>query len=316
MPHLYLRGAIVNNSNTKKSFSKPWLSYDAQITLLQNRGLIIDDKAKAWKFISHINYYRFSGYCLAFETERHTLKEGTTFDQICEAYRFDTTLRDLLFEAVEAIELDFRTIIAHSFGENPGPFGYTDASSFDPRFSHMTWLERLEEEVERSRELFVSQFKHKYTEYPLLPIWMMMEIMSFSNLSLMYKNLLRDYQKPIANRYKLQPRTLKSWIHHIVYIRNLCAHHSRIWDRDWKIKPNLPPANHWNPPLISNNSSLFVTLLILKKMMDCVPAIRNSFVQDWKTRIMQHIDNPPPVSNANERMGLTVNWKAHPIWRN
>lgn len=67
-------------------YQKPWLSYAQQLERLKDRGLIVADLAAAERFLSHLNYYRFSGYCLAFETQRHRFADGATFEQIVAAY--------------------------------------------------------------------------------------------------------------------------------------------------------------------------------------------------------------------------------------
>ena len=81
-------------------YQKGWLSYADQVQRLQQRGLVVSDLRKAEQFLSHLNYYRFNGYCLAFESQRHTFVAGTTFEQIVDAYQFDLSLRDLVTEAL------------------------------------------------------------------------------------------------------------------------------------------------------------------------------------------------------------------------
>ena len=93
-------------------YKKPWLSYPDQIVRLIQRGLSVPDAADAERFLTHVNYYRLSGYCLAFEQQRHTFFSGVTFDDIASAYAFDVVLRDLLTEALEVIEIDVRTCLA------------------------------------------------------------------------------------------------------------------------------------------------------------------------------------------------------------
>ena len=92
----------MSSPSTKVPFAKPWLSYADQVKLLQQRGLTIADTMAAEQFLSHLNYYRFSGYCLAFESQRHRFKGGSTFEDVVAAYQFDLTLRDFLTEALEA----------------------------------------------------------------------------------------------------------------------------------------------------------------------------------------------------------------------
>ncbi|MCF7960599.1 MAG: Abi family protein [Pirellula sp.] len=165
-------------------YQKGWLSYADQVQRLQQRGLVVSDLRKAEQFLSHLNYYRFNGYCLAFDSQRHTFVAGTTFEQIVDAYQFDLSLRDLVTEALEIIEVDLRAAIAYFFGQRYGAFGHTVATNFYAGFGHMDWLLRLQEEANRSSELFVTHFQQAYVEFPDLPVWMVTEVMSFGGLSL------------------------------------------------------------------------------------------------------------------------------------
>ena len=92
----------------KVAYTKPWLSVPEQVATLEARGLQMDDRAEAEAFLRHVNYYRFTGYCLAFESPRHSFPAGVTFGHVRAAYRFDSTLRDLFVEALELIEIDLR----------------------------------------------------------------------------------------------------------------------------------------------------------------------------------------------------------------
>jgi abortive infection bacteriophage resistance protein len=92
------------------------------VAQLASRGLVVNDRAAAQAFLSHINYYRFGGYCLAFEKQRHVFRDGVTFEQVRASYEFDLALRDLVTEALEVLEVDFRAAIAYDFGQRHGAF--------------------------------------------------------------------------------------------------------------------------------------------------------------------------------------------------
>ncbi len=151
-------------------FQKPWLSYADQVKLLQQRALVVADVPAAEQFLAHLSYYRFSGYCLGFESQRHEFVAGTTFEQVVEAYTFDLTLRDLITEALEVVEVDLRAAVAYVFGQRHGPFGHVDPKKFFRRFDHQSWLDRLRDEANRSSELFVTHIRNTYDEFPDLPI--------------------------------------------------------------------------------------------------------------------------------------------------
>jgi abortive infection bacteriophage resistance protein len=306
----------------KREYQKSWLSLEDQVTLLQSRGLIVANRTSAIAFLSHINYYRFSGYCLAFEKARHEFLPGTTFEQVQSSYQFDRNLRDIVTEALEVIELDVRTSIAFTFGKTYGPFGHTVANNFyvDSKYPnkhqewHTKWLDKLHEEAARSSELFVTHFQRNYREFPDLPIWIVTEVMSFGGLSQMFNAMRRKDHKLVAARYNIQPNELISWMHHMVYVRNLCAHHSRLWDRIWSVSPTLPYGTAWKPPLIPANNRLFATLLLLNHLLTRCPS-NTAFGAEWRDRVVKLLTQPPACPNAFQYMGLTPQWHQHPLWK-
>jgi abortive infection bacteriophage resistance protein len=294
--------------------AKPWLCVQDQLRKLAGYGLVIADTATATQFLEHINYYRFSGYGLAFEQSRHVFLPGTTFEAVRQAYEFDRALRDLVTEALEIIELDLRTTIAYWYGKTYQTFGHRLARNFHDRSAHRQWIKKLRDETRRSREAFVNHHRVKYAEFPDLPIWVATEIMSFGSLSRMYANLIKTDQKPIAARYHLQPLTLASWIHHLVYVRNLCAHHSRLWDLAWDIKPEFPPGKVWQPPSVPSNARLFASLLIQNAILRCCPAERR-FAAEWRRRVEELLTRSlPTVPKVGDRMDLPTDWLQHPLW--
>lgn len=298
------------------AYTKGWRSIPEQLEKLKRGGLIIADEAEAASFLRHLNYYRFSGYGLAFEQSRHVFVPGTTFEQLRDAYEFDRALRDLVYESMEVIELDIRTTVAYTFGESYGAFGHTETANFYKQFDHKQWHGQLRSETKRSSERFVEHFKNIYQEFPNLPIWAVTEIMSFGTLSRMIEGMEKKDIKRVATHYKLQPLTFLSCLHHLVYIRNLCAHHARLWDRQWAIKPTLPPGKLWSPPLLPNNDRLFASLLLQNAFMQHCTA-EQPFVQNWQKRIEALIESRLPCCpDPLQRMGLTKNWAEHPIWTN
>ena len=298
----------------RPSYPKPWLSYADQIALLSSRGLVIANVPDATDFLRRVGYYRFSGYCLAFEKSRHAFWPSVTFEQVRATYEFDLALRDVVTEALEVVEVDFRTTVAYHLGGKYGAFGHTAPANFFSQFNHAVWITKLHDETCRSSELFVTHFKATYAEFPDLPIWVVTELMSFGSLSQMFSGLLKIDKKAIALPYGLQPDVLGSWLHHMTYVRNLCAHHSRLWDRVWSIKPRLPYGHAWQPPFVPGNNRMLATLLILNYLMGRSPAV-TGFAADWRRRVESLIDQSPTVPSSARMMGLTTTWKTHPLWK-
>jgi abortive infection bacteriophage resistance protein len=303
---------VSTNSGLPK-YTKPWLSIKDQIEKLISRGLVVTDRGSAERFLWHLNYYRFSGYCLAFEDQRHSFCDGTTFEIVKAAYDFDVILRDLLTEALEVIEVDSRSVIAHIFGDRYGAFGHLDKDNFKPSFDHSSWLAHVRDEADRSSELFVEHFRNNYDGFPDLPCWIATEVMSFGSVSKMYGGLKDQCSTPIANRYNMQKGDFESTLHHLSYVRNVCAHHSRLWDRVWAITPRVPRSQYWQPPLVPERSRVFVTLLIICRILKRCSAI-GSFAVNWRRRVNELMKNPPATGRALKQMGMPSDWYKHPYW--
>lgn len=104
-------------------------------------------------------------------------------------------------------------------------------------------------------------------------------------------------------------------MHHLVYVRNLCAHHSRLFGRVFDIKPELPAkVAAWQAPHLLASDRLHCTLLILNTFLTKSPVTR-SFAEDWRARMAIHLDKVPAMPNAGDHLGLTEKWKSHPLWR-
>lgn len=327
-------GAFFNMSNivVKAPYSKPWIDYEAQIDKLRSRGLQIDDENFAKQFLSYSNYYRFTGYCLRFQykdqhTQERVFSSNISFSQVTDLYNIDKQLRNCISDALELIEVSFRSAVAYHFAESYGPFGHTIKDNFDRKFVHRPtgedgkleksgydiWHADLIKETERSKELFVTHFKDRYSQYPDLPIWTALEICSFGTLSKMFKNMLRVDMRPIAERYKLQASTLDTWIHTFVYVRNICAHHSRLWDKKLSIKPQLPPGKIWDP--VRNSSDKLYSIAMLLNWILAYDSFDKQEVSSWKKQFEEIMDTLfqkfPTLAGYT---GFPLNWKSQKIW--
>jgi len=149
-----------------EQYNKPALSYAQQLDLLAGRGLLMNDRLEAEKFLSQVNYFRFSAYCLSFEKSRHVFKQGVTFEDIRALYEFDRCLRFLIDEALEVIEIYFRSLVAHHLSHTYGFFAQEDPKIFKPNFDHAAWILKIHDEAVRSKEKFIMHYKSKYLGFP------------------------------------------------------------------------------------------------------------------------------------------------------
>ena len=150
-------------------------------------------------------------------------------------YTFDRRLRLLVFEATERIENAVKAQMAEIYSNSYGPFGLEDRANF-PGFTttedYDEFVERLEKEYARSREDFVHHFNETYGDvHPLPPLWAMIEVMSFGSVVTLYRNSDDDIQQRVADHFGLKRYVLGSWLLTLNTVRNLCAHHARLYNR-------------------------------------------------------------------------------------
>ena len=301
----------------REKFSKPALSFGDQLELLISRGLQVKDKDSAESFLEKVNYYRFSAYCIPFEKDRHEFIDGTNFNEIVNLYEFDRKLRSLVYEALGIIETALRTGIAYEIGNSLGAFGQTDSNNFYDISKFHSYRERAEQEADRSKEKFVTHFSNKYSEFPDLPIWAEVEIISFGCLSTMYSILNSGIKRQIAKRFFLPAPVLESWLHTLVYVRNICAHHGRLWNKGLKIYPKIPhKIEGFESCWLSEMNRIWTLMLIISFFFKSFSYDQVS--SSWKKTLQNLIKSSPEKMNGLDvrfGMGLPENWLENPLWK-
>jgi abortive infection bacteriophage resistance protein len=245
------------------AYSKPYLNLDGQLTLLEQRGMVISDRAKARRYLQRIGYYRLSGYWFPFRQSTTTTDTagksittvgddfvpGTEFARVVDLYVFDKKLRLLMLDAIERVEVALRVDIALRLGQRD-PWAHLDPAQLHGNFAtrtnprtgrtnHAEWRDRLTQLLARSDEDFVQRFRAKYSSPP--PIWIAIEVWDFGMLSHLLAGLTHADQAAIATTYAIpRPELLTSWVRAVNFVRNVCAHHSRLWNRSLIDQPKPP----------------------------------------------------------------------------
>ena len=294
-----------------EKYNKPPLSYDKQLDLLASRGLIFADRSKAEKFLSQVNYYRFSAYCLPFELRRHQFHAGITFERIQQLYEFDRRLRFLIDEALEVIEISVRSTISYYLACKYGAFVHEDVKIFFDKSKHAEWIAKIHDETTRSKETFIEHYATKYDGFPQLPLWMAVEVMSFGALSQLYHNLLRDDQISLAKVAGYHSTVVSSWLHTFTYIRNMCAHHSRIWNRELSIAMVVPKQGSWQDINTKRVGSVVFAINNFLSKLPIEQRIRN----EWHAEMNTLLNQPVNIPKFYEVMGFRDKWKESPLWK-
>ncbi len=299
---------------SKVAFTKPAKSFEEQLQLLVERGLIVNDRELALHALSHINYYRLSAYWIPLLTSReeNTFQEGVIFDDILNLYVFDRELRLLVIDAIERIEISLRTQWAHQLSRKYGPHAYFADTRGMRKKEH--WLRDnvadLKEHLDRSDELFIEHFKNTYEE-ELPPAWVSCEVMSLGLLSRWYSNLnAYPARTAIANAYGLNESVLEGVMEHLTYVRNLCAHHNRLWNRRLTKLMPLPrtkPTGLRDDMTDGVDRKIYNSMVMMAYLMD-VTCIGHHWKKHLKGLVANHnIDT--------SKMGFPADWQNMPIWQ-
>jgi abortive infection bacteriophage resistance protein len=299
--------------------SKPAKNYQEQLNILKSRGLVVTDEPFALHCLAHHNYYRLSPYRFPFTVAGHPdqFLPGTTFQQIWDLYHFDRTLRQLLLEACKRVEISVRSRLAYEIGHQLGPLAYLDKKHFAAPHIHGKTLAKLQEEMNRSKEVFIVHHR-KTLGMPWPPVWVVFEVASFGNIS----NWLGQLQPPalrqsVADTYQLDEKTFCSLFHHLTVLRNIAAHHSRLWDRKFVVTFQLPrkkPAhlapNFYHDPALppGRESKIYNSLVLLRHLLQIIEP--NSH---WPQRLVAHIQTLDP--KLIPHMGFPPDWQKCPIWQ-
>ncbi|TNC05524.1 hypothetical protein FF100_35565 [Methylobacterium terricola] len=297
---------------SKIDFAKPALNINDQIELLKERGLEIDDERKATYFLTYVGYYRLSGYFRYYadpnDPQLERLKPGTSFEHLMDVYAFDRRLRALLSRSFERIEVAIKATLSGEGAVTHGPFWLCDETHFD-RGSHghikMLMDEYIGDRKAAHQHIFINHFMQKYSN-PYPPCWMMMELFSFGAISKIYKNAKGPIRIKVASHFGLQHDILESWLHSLSFARNVCAHHGRIWNRKFTIKPKIPKvyASHWPA---SSHDRLYVLCAMIWHLINIIDG--NS---PWKKRLLHLIDTRPNI--PLRAMGFSDGWADTPPW--
>lgn len=217
---------------------KPSLSWRAQAELLARRGLEITDLGEVECFLRIAGYYRLSGYGRYFQVAPHLGDDrfvpGTTFDEIRELHDRDTSLRHHLSASLAQAEIALRAHTAHVIAQNHSPYrSYLRDDFYSGAPNHESVAESVRRDIARSKERHILRYGTRCTdpESSQLPVWSAVESWSFGTLS---KTIERGAEGTLTDSVATSLGVAKAGfafrVRSLVYLRNRCAHHGRLWN--------------------------------------------------------------------------------------
>lgn len=317
-------------------YTKPFLNIDQQLDLIASRGMDIGDRGYAADCLQNIGYYRLSGYWYPLRESSvveddagnktrivgDTYRDGSTFKQVIDIYTYDKHLRMLMLDVLERIEIALRTDITLRMGQYSA-WAYRDGAVLDQRFVNdvtpgftesrfATFVSRFDDMVARSKSDFVDHFKKKY-EDPL-PIWAAVELWDFGMLSVFLSGMKYRDKRTIAERYGVKPEILPSWVRTLADVRNICAHHGRLWNRTLVSQPRtagieVEDLKHLNEGFA--REKIYSAVAIARHMQRTLNPSST-----WVDSIISLNESFPTAPGiAFKQMGYPENWLELGLWK-
>ena len=297
------------------TYTKSALDTPDLLGILKQRGLVITNEPDALHTLSVISYFRLASFFRPLEADKHThqFRQGCTLEQVMALYEFDTSLRDLVFSATRIIEIALRTRMNHRLSMKHKPFWFTNVDLATDGHLFTENLSSVDRELRRSKEEFIKEHFARYTKPTFPPAWKTLETVSFGTLSKLYGNFARKAdKKQIANDFGVpQQEFMISWLESLTSLRNFCAHHSRIWNRRYAVKPQMPRRINGRDRLTDFSfppDKLYPQLCCIAYLLNSI-APENTFAADIKALLQKY----PTVNPA--AMGMVTNWQDEPLWK-
>lgn len=331
------------------NYRKKYLTIDEQIELLKSRGMVINDHDYASRLLSRVAYYRLSGYwypqrIITGGVRKDQFLPGTTLESIEAIYLFDKDLRIHVFKGIEIVEVALRAALGNVIGKH-GSMAHTDPTIFRTKFSgydrsrgfydpksnknndsHQTTIDSLARKTRRARHDFVQHIKDKYG-LPL-PVWVVTEVIDFSDLSKLYEGLLEEDQWNVVKKFNFEDVldknpggasrkfviTLANWLEVLTFTRNSCAHHSRMWNANFtrqisatKLLPE--EVEHLSLTTDAQRARIYPALVVIACIIKRIEPNTS-----WHRELVTLMNKFAETGRNEGEMGFVDNWRTESVW--
>lgn len=259
---------------------KVFRTIQEQISILESKGLIIDDYLFTEDILIRENYFFISGYRHLFlksPKDRNFIK-GTTFRELYALFNFDRQVRNIVFKNLLIIENNLKSIISYQLSKK---YGFREKDYLRPEnFTKVSDKQRqLNDTLKKmKRQIRVNGAQHSATShylnnYGYIPLWVVVKVLSFGIVGELYTVMKREDQEEIANIYDLSIDNLLTYLPILSNYRNLCAHEDILYDhRTQKIIGDTKYHDGLDIPTtdgeyIYGKDDLFALIIILKQLL-------------------------------------------------
>lgn len=309
--------------------AKPFKTYRNQLTILRTRGLTVPTNGSPMRVLERENYYNvINGYKDLFldkTSKSEKYKSGTHFNEIKALYEFDIEIKHIFLKRLLRIENNIKSLIAYNFAKAYKDKNCLSSENFEliptsknenaeTRYSEVIkLLSSIQNEIARQIKQNNS-IRHYMLEHGYVPLWVLMNILSFGKVSTFYKYMKQKEQQVVAKYYKLADTELGIMLKILSIVRNITAHDERLYNfksknsiRDnWVHKSlNIPIGQYGR---IYGKNDLFAVLI-------CIRALTNKQeIKKIVTELKREIHslskelNVITIDDILKEMGFPINW--------
>ena len=306
------------------NYAKAYEDENTLVAKLVARGLWVDDENELRQILRVVGYYRLTGYLYPFrKVGSEDYEDGTTLTKVWRLYSFDRRLRLVAADALARIEVAVRAKVMeyHTAFCNGDPFAYCKQTSMPGlngrAFVH--FVESVDKAVRQAERANNPAVVHHIALYgqTKIPVWVLMENLSFGDVMVYYRGLPNAVQQRVANDFGIWPSAFRGWLNLLRNARNICAHQGRLWNR----KINSPISCNFGNNV--NLGDLYACLSAQAGVLHTTPFTALSLCawmlrqirpqSQWTSRVKALLADYPEVPLA--AMGFPADWQKLALWK-
>lgn len=226
---------------TLPAYTKPYRTPAQRVAHLRSRGLTVRRPALATQRIEQIGYERLRIYFISRRQSGlpgRPFIPGTTYDDIIRLHDCDHLIRKICFEAVARFELLFRNTLSEVLSQQHGSHPWSVPGIFRDASSERQAYQTLLGVVAQTKDPRIAHYIATYGQPMLPPVWTIKEVLTFGAAARLYKTLAGPLRGAIASAFGVSKEPVfQSWLECLVDLRNICAHHDRLFNRHFQKQP-------------------------------------------------------------------------------
>ena len=259
---------------------KEFKNLDEQITILEYKGMTVNDKEYAKEVLLRENYFFLNGYRHLFLKSDVDKKfiPGTEFNELYSLFLFDREFRNIVFKNLLLVENNIKSIISYQLSKKYGykENEYLKPKNFTDRRDKQRQVQDLIKKMKRQVRVNAPQHtatKHYVDNYGYIPMWILVKVLSFGIVGELFQILKKEDQQGVADAYHLNIDTLVTYLPILSNYRNLCAHEDIVFENrtqktiDDTLYHSMLGIPKTDGEYIYGKNDIFALMIMLKQLL-------------------------------------------------